>query len=337
MGLFYTPEVADSMLVKVKSRGYNDAFIKELSLAKSDKTNIIQVITQTAGEPIEWEKLDAILKEGESLYVYPNENHARIVVGTFDDVGLARARAAEIQEAGFAGSFAREVKSVVLAPVTQFDRAVRKPRKGTKPATPQFDSKGKAIKGNPKTGNDVPNSYSQIKRIAAVELQKTLKNLGNYTGNIDGKFGAASETAYTEALTQNRRLKKYNEISTALTGFEDWEDARLLVTISRELNAQNEVVEPTADLFKNLPTTPLSTDDEKAIQIWQTATWNRLDAFAKQSKTNAQIIAALKVAYFHTQLHLEKTLMKNGMNEADANGVAIWVLKNFVGDDFENM
>ncbi len=331
MGMFYTQEAADSMLVKVKSRGYNDAIIKTLPLASSAKTKIIQVITQTAGEPIEWAKLDAALKEGESLYVYPNENQVRIVVGTFEDMGLARARAAEIQEAGFAGAYARDAYQVLLSPASDFDRIVRKQsRKG-------LVSKGKGVKGNPSTGNEVPSSYSQIKRIAAVELQKTLKNMGNYAGNIDGKFGTASETAYKEALEQNRRLKKYNEASATLTGFEGWEDGRLLVTISRDLNAKNEVVEPTADLFKNLPTTPLSNDDEKAMQTWQTATWNRLDAYAKQSKLNAQTITALKLAYFHTQMHLEKELMKGGMNEADANGVAIWILKNLVGDDLENM
>ncbi|MBK8877817.1 MAG: hypothetical protein IPN74_04505 [Haliscomenobacter sp.] len=53
------------------------------------------------------------------------------------------------------------------------------------------------------------NIRSNVKRRAAIELQKLLKAENFYKGSLDGYYGAGTATAYQTALQNNRELFKY--------------------------------------------------------------------------------------------------------------------------------
>jgi hypothetical protein len=336
MGMFYAPDVAAQFLATAQSRNYPDAFVKELNLAESPSVNIIQVITQTAGEPIEWANLESVLKEGEKLWVFPNENQVRIVIGTFEDIGLARARAAEIEAAGFVGSYARKVKSVLLSPVSEFEKSDTRPKNDLAMKGKSKGKKGVSLQYSDKTKVEI--APVLVKRNSSLEVQKVLKTMGHYTGSLDGKLGSASEAAYEAALAGNRRLQHYASAAANLAGFEGFEDVKLLVTMTRDLNPSNQMAEISPDLLLNLPTEPLDAAQQMQAEQWNAGIWNKLDGVAKQSKMADANLGILKLVYFKTLSRLEKEYSKNAnLKQEQVAALSIWTLKTLVGDDLESL
>lgn len=334
MGMFYTPETAQQFMELARARNFATAEVQELDLAASPSVSIIQVITQTAGEPIEWASLEAVLKEGEQLWIFPNENQVRIVIGTFDDLGLARARAAEIEAAGFEGAFARKVKSILLTPASDFEKNDTRPKDLTK--------KGR-VKPKPKPNlqsapKPAPTPVVTSKRNSAVEIQKILKSMGHYGGAIDGKLGAASNAGFEAAVQGSRRLKNYAALAENQNGFGDWTDARLLMVMSRDLNSSNQIAEIAPDLLLNLPTEPLAPEIQAQMENWNNATWTRLDGIAKQAKLADAQLTPLKLVYLKTLNHLETEFSKNALlSPTQVSGLAVWTLKTLVGDDLDSL
>ena len=262
IGGFSTPEAAAEVLAKVQNKGYTDAFVTDRDLKAAPEHYIVQLITQTAGEPIEWKKLEPL----GNLYAWACDNgQVRIVVGLFDDVNEARVLATKVQTKGFKGAFVRKVSDAFLNPVTAFDK---EPAKSLELATVEkkHQTKGvtmpKAIaKSVAKTvvkvaPREVPASYADEKSgrtKTVLELQQVLKNMGTFNGLMHGVSNDTLENAYSEALTRHRRLKKYNEVAQLIVGFDGWESARLLLCITRDLNANAEVPEISPDLLRNLP------------------------------------------------------------------------------------
>ncbi len=333
MGMFYTPEAAEIVLGKVKAKGYQDAFIAEYDLKVSRTLYIVQTVTQTAGSPIDWTAFSRV-NAGE-LYTFPNENQVRVVLGAYAEIGEARVKAEEAKALGFTDAFARGVKEVLLNPVTDFDRANGAPKKlSPKSKNPPIPTE-ESIKVRPKSDDKITTTTTVVRRNTAATLQQLLTDIGSYSGVIDGVFGAKSQSAYAAALTQNRRLLQYQQGAQTITGFEGWEDARLLLMISRDLNLSGNGAEIVPDLLYNLPTAPLSVEEVRSVQDWQSRIFAALDAQASKSKLAEQFIKAFEVAYFHTQLHLEEVFTTNGLAANETQAKAAWVLRTLIGEDLK--
>ena len=324
IGGFNTPEAAEVVLEKVKAKGYADAFIADRKVADSKKVYVVQIATRGAGEPIDW----ASYSKAGDLYTLPLDKQVRVVEGIYEDVNDARVRLKEIQDKGFPDAFVKTVREVTLNPVTDFDKSVVSVlgSKGVKEKKKSVASAFSAVSANPGLS---------AKSKTAVRLQAALKEIGAYKAPIDGKAGKLTEQAYATALEKNRRLKRYEDEASKVTGFDGWEEARLLLTITRDLNVKEETADLSGDLFLNLPSSPLALADQKTIVEWNALLMKGMDAWSTKSQYNDQIVGAFKVAYLRTQLKLENYYTSKGLTEAHANGLAILVLKTLVSEDLE--
>jgi hypothetical protein len=302
----------------------------------------VQLITQTAGEPIEWKKLEPL----GNLYAWACDNgQVRIVVGLFDDVNDARVLATKVQTKGFKGAFVRKVSDAFLNPVTAFDKepaknlelAVADKKHQTKGATVAKTTAKNVVKAVVKVApREVPTSFDEKsgRTKTVLELQQVLKNMGTFNGLMHGVSNDTLENAYTEALTRHRRLKKYNEVAQLIVGFEGWESARLLLCITRDLNTNAEVPEISPDLLRNLPEKLLT--EPKNLTDWVEHVHKKMATFAKLSKRNEQIADAFKTSFFKTQVQLENHYKTKGLKTMEAYHFALSVLKTLTEADLDD-
>jgi hypothetical protein len=343
IGGFSTPEAAAEVLAKVQNKGYTDAFVTERDLKAAPEHYIVQLITQTAGEPIEWKKLEPL----GTLYAWACDNgQVRIVLGLFEDVNDARVLATKVQTKGFKGAFVRKVSDNVLNLVTAFDK---EPSKNLEVATTDKKNQTKGVtiaKTTAKTvakavvkvaPREVPTGYADEKSgrtKTVLELQHVLKNMGTFNGLMHGVSNDTLENAYAEALTRHRRLKRYNEVAQQIVGFNGWESARLLLCITRDLNVNAEVPEISPDLLRNLPEKLLT--EPKNLTDWVETVHKKMATFAKLSKRNEQVADAFKTTFFKTQVQLEHHYKTKGFKTMEAYHFALSVLKTLTEADLDD-
>lgn len=319
-GGFNTPEDAQPILQQLKAKGYDDAFITKRPLSNEKSYYVIQLATKNAGEPIEWKKY-AVAGD---LFSYPNNSQVRILHGVYEDKNDARVKLNELIGKGFSDAFVKTIKLPQISTVTLFDTGGEQAQ-ATIAAVPTADVKSKSV----------PGSYSlQItKRKSVVKLQEALHKIGVYSGEADGKLGKVTESAYKLALEQNRKLKALNEVSQKYTGFGEWDDIRLLLTLTRDMNPQTEVPEISSDVLVNLPSEVLTADETAKMLNWHVAAWKKLETWAVKSSTHVQYYNALQVVYYRTLTHLEDYYMKNGLKQIPATALSVSVLKTLIGQD----
>jgi hypothetical protein len=321
---------ADALLQKVKAKGYPEAFVTERKVADAKKVHIIQIVTSTAGEPIDWKGLSAL----GSLYTMPSDKQVRIVQGVYEDINDARVKLNEIKAKGYIDAFVKTTREIFLNPVSEFDTKLGKPNKPVK--IDAVVSKGATPPvATPQSANSSAPTNSKIKRNSAKKLQEALKEADAFKGKIDGQAGKLTLEAAEEVMSKNRRLSQYNQQAQKQTGFDGWNDARLLVTITKDLNLKNDPQETTGDLLKNLPEKPLSPEDAKSANTWNESLWRIMDTWSAKSQYNDQVENALKIAFFKTQLHLEDYFMSKGIKEADAGPLALSVLRILINEDLD--
>lgn len=328
IGGFNSEEAAEPLLAKIKAKGYDDAFVAARSFKKAQTVHIIQLASKNAGESINWR---TYAKVGD-LFSMPTGNQVRIVHGYYTDINDARVKLKEINNMGFADAFVKTVKDVQLSPVTDFDTGDRSilVQAGEANDEPKVNTKG--------VPSDVPPAYSNIgvKRKSAIKLQEALRDVGTYGGAVDGQFGKGTSSAYDKALKLNRRMKKYSDASKQYEGFKTWEDVRLLIAISRDLNIKDDVSPVTDDLLSNLPDEALSSKEAQKALDWHSNTWKSLEKWSASSQYNDQVVMALKVAYYRSLVHLEDYFASKGIKGESATALSASVLKTLVGEDLEH-
>jgi SPOR domain len=318
IGGFASEEAAQPVLAKVKAKGYDDAFVASRSFKKAKNVHIIQLASKNAGEAINWA---SYAKVGD-LFSLSSGSLVRIVHGYYMDINDARVKLKEIQNMGFTDAFVKTVKDVQLNSITDFDT-------GDKKLLFMSDEKV-GVKG-------IPTNYVVMatKRKSALKLQEALKEVGTYGGTVDGQFGKGSAAAYDKALKLNRRLVAFNEMAQKHEGFEGWEDVRLLVTMARDLNVKEEAQPIIADLLSNLTDTPLSTKDMKTAFDWHSAMWKGMEKWSTLSQYNDQVYTALKVAYYHSLVHLEDYYATKGIKGEAATALGVSAIKTLIGEDLD--
>ena len=322
-GSFADEEAAEPVLEKIKAKGFTDAFIASRSLKKAKTVYVIQIATRNAGESMNWK---AYAPVGD-LYTIPNLAQVRIVHGFYDEKGEANIKLKEIQEMGYADAFVKAVKDVQINPLTMFDTGDKK----LVVKTPIVTEVG------PKNPLKDYNERAVIatKRKSVIKLQEALNEGGAPTSAIDGLFGRTTQLAFEKIIQTNRRLATFNELSQKHTGFEGWADARLLMTISRELSVKNNVSAIVPDLLNNLPDEALSAAESTSALNWHVAHWKKLDAWSATSQYNDQIATAYKIAYYRSLVHLEDYFAAKGLRGEAGTALAVSVLKTLVGKDFD--
>ncbi len=322
VGAFPTEETAEPILAKLKAKGYDDAFIASRSLKKAKTVHVIQLASKAAGESVNWKTYARV----GDLYSMPNASQLRIVHGYYADVNDARVKLKEIQNMGFVDAFIKTVKDIQLTPISEFDT-------GDKKLVVTSDETDVRSKGIPTPYNDVP--MVSLKRKSTIKLQEALKEVGTYGGVIDGQFGKGTSTAFDKAMKFNRRLKSYDELSQKYSGFEGWEDARLLLTMSREMSIKDDLQPLTPDLLTNLPDDELTAKEAKAALDWHSNLWKGLEKWSGLSQYNDQVYTAYKIAYYRALVHLEDYYAAKGIKGESGTAKAVSVIKTLIGDDMQ--
>ncbi len=326
-GSFADETAAEPVLEKIKAKGFTDAFIASRSLKKAKTVYVIQIATRNAGEPMNWK---AYVPVGD-LFTIPNLAQVRIVHGFYDEKGEANIKLKEIQEMGYADAFVKAVKDVTLNPLSAFDTGDKK-LVIKAPTAAEMGTKNPLTDYNKR---DVFRDVIPTKRKSVIKLQEALSEGGAPTSAIDGLFGRTTQSAFEKAIETNRRLATFNELSQKHPGFEGWADARLLMTISRELSVKDNASAIVPDLLNNLPDEALSAAESTSALNWHVAHWKKLDAWSATSQYNDQIATAYKIAYYRSLVHLEDYFAAKGLRGEAGTALAVSVLKTLVGKDFD--
>ncbi len=324
-GAFGSEEAAEPILAKIKAKGFDDAFVASRSLKTGKLVYVVQIATKNAGEPINWKNYARV----GDLFTMPNGGQVRIVHGAYEDKNDANVKLNEIIAMGFEDAFVKGVKDLQLNPISVFDT-------GDKNLLTTNEVASVGIKG----GKDPLISYGNVptvstKRKSVVKLQDALKELGLFGGVSDGLFGKQTQTLYDRSLKLNRRLATYNDLAKKNAGFAGWEDARLLLTLGRELSIKDNAKAISDDLFSNLPTEKLSEKETAIALAWHTALFKKLEVWSTTSQYNDQVYTAFKVAYYRTLIHLEDHFASKDIKGEAGTAAAVNVIRTLIGEDFD--
>jgi hypothetical protein len=119
--------------------------------------------------------------------------------------------------------------------------------------------------------------------------------------------------------------------------FVKWDEVKLLQTIAADLSAidqfeasrLNQDASFRSQLFLNLMIIPQK--DREQYRVWDENLWKKLNGWAASDPTHKEAVAALKVAYLHSQIRLETHYIKMGMDQGNAKALAIATLQSLVG------
>jgi hypothetical protein len=236
MGGFSNESSANNILQALQQRGFSDARVIELDIARGEDVLMLQLATRGRVIPPDWEEFE----EFEPLYVLLENDLVKLLIGPFSDRAFAQKQITYLQENGFPDAFPKYVNSSLLHPIGSFHR-------GEEPSsTPRAATSGRT--GSAPDGVAIPDSYEtdirptrasagarleldlggtsipepvirgDVKRASVVELQKVLKAVGLYTSSIDGLYGNGTRSAYEQASKGNSQVLKYRVLGQALPG-----------------------------------------------------------------------------------------------------------------------
>ena len=297
MGDYKTEADADKILALIKNAGYPDAFTTRRSIKNGKTITVVQIGTEKAGDPIDWERY---AKAG-PLSVLLSGSSVKFVTGAFEDLDLARQRLKMVKKLGFKDAFMKNVNELLLHKVTTFETGgvidipqefsfVEEPEpivSAEKVFTPEEPVK----KPSEPVVEDVPESYDvvfmpksppakneieepsireKVKRTSVLKLQEILKAEGTYTGSLDGYYGPGTAKGFDITMSSNPEIQKYvvltkfaqpvkvaDDDSKPQADFLNWESINLLKTIVNDLNPSPSNIDAPKIAAKNLKQTQL--------------------------------------------------------------------------------
>ncbi len=119
--------------------------------------------------------------------------------------------------------------------------------------------------------------------------------------------------------------------------FLSWEEIRTMETIAKDLDGRqkadagllNAAASRRAQLF--MAPLPLDKRSVAELESWNRSIWQGLNAWAGADPFHAEIVTALKISYFQSQVRLEDYFMDQGFKVDDAKGLALATLESLVG------
>lgn len=238
LGGYDNRAAAEKAWSQVRAKGYLNAFIQERYNGEGEIVSVVQIATKSASKPIEWEKF---VEAGE-LFALINNDNIKLVVGVFANSDAAKQSLEALRKAGFKDAFVKNVNTITLHRLSAFETGEKKAliplelnsNTSQNPAAPQpydqipprsYDEvltiktpnpTTPTLKKNATAVSYVPKIRSNVKRRAALELQKVLKAEKFYTGSLDGYYGAGTIKAYDAMKNSNREWQKYLLLSKNL-------------------------------------------------------------------------------------------------------------------------
>lgn len=225
---------AEKVITQIKQKGYTSAYVQERFPREGRTVTVIQIATRLKDKPVGWEKL----MEVGDLYAILNEGQLKITTGLYPNVEAAKGALDAIRRKGYKDAFIKNVNSIYLHEVTEFETGIKKPLiplsfdnqsrerivartsagAGTEPIPGSYDQvTARSVSGvTAAPSRAVPAIRPNVKRKSALELQKVLKAEGAYKGSLDGLYGTGTTSAYETFLESNRDLQKYALVGKAM-------------------------------------------------------------------------------------------------------------------------
>ena len=147
-----------------------------------------------------------------------------------------------------------------------------------------------------------------------------------------------------ETATATNTLNNYPGIryeKEQCNQFIEWEPIRTLEAIAMDLNSDDQINESrvrsdaTARNNLYLAKNPISNAEKKALEEWDNKLWAALDSWAVRDPLHANMVDAMKAAYYQSFILLEDHFMDKGFKPAEARGLALATLHTVVGYHLE--
>lgn len=220
LGEFVNPAMASNTLQSVKNSGYG-AFLAQKSIAGKPEAIVVQLTTKRTNQTIDWASLSTI---GKLYTVLTDPNRIKIVTGPFATVDMARKRVIEMQQLGYQDAFVKTINTGLLHAVNDFEMGIAAVQGNLNTAVDVIindNNVPKNYEGNSTkiiTAQNAPNNpiintppviRPLIKRTAALDLQRVLKEAAYFNGSLDGFYGKATEAGYQNFVVNDFQYKKY--------------------------------------------------------------------------------------------------------------------------------
>ena len=124
--------------------------------------------------------------------------------------------------------------------------------------------------------------------------------------------------------------------------FMSWEETKLLKAIAADLDPsigidQDRLAAYTSKRAKLFIAPQKMTSGETAeVSVWHKTLWTEMESWGAADPIHEKRVAALKVAYFQSQVRVEDYFMNKGFTYQEAKPLAMCVLQTIVGKHFAN-
>ena len=194
----------------------------------------------------------------------------------------------------------------------------------------------------------LPAIDGRVKRSSAAELQRVLKEKGYYTGTIDGLYGPGTASAYRAAWDDMSEVRKYRLLTGALFAPVDtdrssvtaWPEVSVLLRIAEDMAAGMANADRARQLAQQrealyTATQPLAPAAASRVRAWAATLWSNIGAWSTEDPLHAQIVSALRVAYYQSQVRLENHFQQQGIGAIESRDLATALLQNLVGAELD--
>ena len=245
LGGYESKTMAQNALARVHAAGYAAAALQEVYLQSGEMVSIVQLASTDFRKPINWPGFENVPE----LWGILSGDNLRLAAGPYRSPEEARRALPTFQNGGFRDAFVRTINSMYLIKIGTFESGGElkqpliafkwnentPPAVSAKPTSPQRETPpaydyptrpGEVTfpPSTPPTANrqTAPAEYDgmvskgmnsplrgNVKRSAALELQKALQMANQYPGSLDGYYGPATAQAYSNALASNAELMRY--------------------------------------------------------------------------------------------------------------------------------
>ncbi len=190
----------------------------------------------------------------------------------------------------------------------------------------------------------LPAIDGKVKRSSAAELQRVLKEKGYYTGSIDGLYGSGTTSAYENAWDDMEEIRKYRLLAGSTfapvgenrSGFTAWPEISVLLRISEDMAAGMANSDRARQLAQQRDALysarePLAPAAASRVRAWAATLWSNVSAWSTEDPLHAQIVSALRVSYYQSQVRLENHFQRQGIGANESRDLATALLQNLVG------
>jgi len=119
--------------------------------------------------------------------------------------------------------------------------------------------------------------------------------------------------------------------------FLSWEEIRTMEAIAKDLDGRSKsdpaLLNAAASRRAQLFMAPLPLDKRSVAELesWNRSIWQGLNTWAANDPFHAEVVTALKISYFQSQVRLEDYFMDQGFKVGAAKGLALATLESLVG------